>query len=146
MTALKALIVDDSAFMRHRIRESLGALGVDVQAEADDVASGISAYRASQPDLVIMDMVMPGGSGLDLLKFITSDKPDANVIVLTSLAQDRLDLEFSRLGARAIITKPFSDEDMKTALQSIFTTHRFDGGVADAVSDAAATPSPSTSQ
>jgi CheY-like chemotaxis protein len=79
------------------------------------------------------------------LKFITSDKPDANVIVLTSLAQDRLDLEFSRLGARAIITKPFTDEDMKTALQSIYPTHRFDGGVADAVSAAAAAPSPSTS-
>lgn len=126
---LKALIVDDSAFMRQRIRQSLDVLGVQTHAEAEDVPSGMAAFRSGQLDLVIMDMVMPGGSGLDLLKFISTARTDANVIVLTSLSQDRLDQEFSRLGARAIITKPFSDEDMKTALRSIYPDQSFDAPI-----------------
>ena len=138
----RALIIDDSSFMRQVIRQALDAYGVQVQAEAFDVKSGLEAFNACQPDVVIMDMVMPGGSGLDLLKHIAASKPDVSVIIVTSLAQDRLDQEFSRLVARAIINKPFTDEDIKTALKSVFPDHSFDGksavaGASPAVPEAA---------
>ena len=83
---LRALIVDDSAVMRAMVREVLEEYGVAVIGEADDVKTGIEAYEVLRPDVVTVDVVMPGGSGMDVLKRIKWINPEARVIMVTSVS------------------------------------------------------------
>jgi DNA-binding NarL/FixJ family response regulator len=82
---LKVLIVDDSDILRERLRSILGELRrVEVTGEAVDALEAKSMLEQHTPDVVILDIRMPKGSGIDILEMLKKKKPNVKVIVLTN--------------------------------------------------------------
>ena len=82
---IKVLIADDSLIVREHLVTMLEELaGIKVVGQAENVAEAISAIRILQPDVVILDIRMPGGSGIDVLQTIKQDEVAPMVIILTN--------------------------------------------------------------
>jgi len=100
------LIVDDSTFMRDLIKKCTRGLGVEVVGEAQDGVIGVEKYKELMPDIVTLDLAMPGGNGIDALAEIMQHNPKANVIIITSAAgQEHIVQEALELGATGVIDK-----------------------------------------
>jgi DNA-binding NarL/FixJ family response regulator len=106
---IRVLIVDDSALVRHGIRTVLaahrGERPVVVVAEADSVASAIRTAVQENPDVVLLDIRLPDGSGVDACREIIKRRPDACVLMLTSCASDNLLYESVVAGAKGYLMK-----------------------------------------
>jgi two-component system chemotaxis response regulator CheY len=76
----------------------------------------IQSYREYRPDVVTMDIVMPGMDGLDAAKSILTEFPDANIVMISSLAYDDTMDAAEEMGAKGFIFKPFEREDLLEAL------------------------------
>ena len=82
---MKVLIVDDSKVVRERLITMFSELkGVEVIGQAENSAEAVEAIQKSKPEAVILDIRMPGGSGIDVLKRIKKEKPNLLVIMLTN--------------------------------------------------------------
>lgn len=82
---IKILIADDSLIVRERLVTMLDELaGIEIVGQAENVAEAISAIRRLQPHIVILDIRMPGGSGIDVLQQIKQDEVRPIVIILTN--------------------------------------------------------------
>ncbi|MDZ7260620.1 MAG: response regulator transcription factor [candidate division KSB1 bacterium] len=82
---MRVFIADDSAIVRERLRAMLSELPeIEIVGEAQDPVEATSSIRALKPDAVILDIRMPGGSGIDVLQNIKQDKPAPMVIILTN--------------------------------------------------------------
>src|SRR6185312_15561491 len=112
----RALVVDDSPVMRALVSQLLVEEGYDVAGEAGDVQEGIAAYDRLLPDLMTLDLVMPGGTGRDVLKAVREKHPAAQVIVVTSVAQQAVTDELLDLGAGAVLNKPLNPVKFRAAL------------------------------
>lgn len=109
----RVLIVDDEASLRTLVRVNLEIDGIEVS-EAVDGIEAMSMLRASAPDLVLLDIMMPGKDGIEVLEDVAADPElkDIPVILLTAKGEQE-DLERGAiLGARGHITKPFDPEQM----------------------------------
>lgn len=85
MPSLNVLIVDDSILLRGRLGFCLAKIeGVEVVGKASDVPGGIEAFRRLQPDVVVLDIQMPGGSGFDVLEVIKRERPATKVVIFTN--------------------------------------------------------------
>jgi two-component system chemotaxis response regulator CheY len=113
------LIVDDSPMMRLMIRESLAADGWIVLGEACDGHEAVKLYRELHPDVVTMDIVMPGMTGIEALAKIRAEDPNANVVMVSALSQTRLISQAIRSGAADFIVKPFSEEDLQETVRIV---------------------------
>ena len=103
----RILIADDSMFMRSTLKEILVEGGHEVVGEAGNGAQVVELFQKLNPDLVTMDITMPQMSGLEALKKIIELKPDAAVIMLTSISKPENAMEALKNGAKNYITKPF---------------------------------------
>jgi DNA-binding NarL/FixJ family response regulator len=82
---LRVLIVDDSLLLRERLSCRLAKIdGVEIAGKAGDVAGGIASFRALTPDVVVLDVQMPGGTGIDVLEVIKRERPATTVMILTN--------------------------------------------------------------
>jgi DNA-binding NarL/FixJ family response regulator len=82
---MKVFIADDSTVLRERLVEMLSELpGIEIIGQAQDVAEALTSIKKLNPDVVILDIRMPGGSGIDVLQDIKKDKQAPLVIVLTN--------------------------------------------------------------
>jgi two-component system chemotaxis response regulator CheY len=103
----KILVVDDALFMRTILKDILQANGFTNIIEAGDGAAAIDAYRKNKPDLVTMDVNMPGTDGMAALKSIVAMDPTAKVIMVTSVEQKQIVQEAIKTGAKDYVVKPF---------------------------------------
>lgn len=111
---LSVLIADDSSEVRERLAALLGEVpGVSIVAETEDVEGTLEGVRRLRPAVVVLDINMPGGSGLDVLRRMTEERMRAVVIVLTSFALPEYEREARAHGATAFLDK--SKEFMKVA-------------------------------
>ncbi len=86
---IRVLVSDDSASIRRRVVQLLSEIpSVNVVRETEDVAGTLEAVQAVRPDIVVLDMQMPDGSGIDVLKYVKREMPDTKVIMLTNHASD----------------------------------------------------------
>ncbi len=110
------LIVDDADFMRDILREIVQDLGWTVAAEAADGTQAIALYRQQKPDLVLLDITMPGMDGNEALQAILEHDPAARVVMITALGQKEQVLAAIKLGARDFVIKPFDTERVAATL------------------------------
>lgn len=110
------LICDDSLFARHMTRRALEA-SYEVVGEAEDGEQAITRYRELQPDLLLIDLVMPGLSGTEAIKRIVAEKPDARIVVCSAMGQDQLVGEAIAAGARGFVVKPAPADRLGAALR-----------------------------
>jgi len=108
--ALKILIVDDALFMRSMLRDIFVKAGHEVVGEATDGADAVEKFQKLGPDLVTMDIVMPGKNGIEALRDIMACNPEACVVMCSALGQDSLVMEAVEAGARDFIIKPFQEK------------------------------------
>ena len=113
------LIVDDSGFARRTVRQILESAGHTVH-EARDGAEALERYFLAKPDLVVLDMVMEGLSGLETLVKLRQLDPEARVLVATADIQSSTRAEAQAAGASGFITKPMERERLLAAVDSVF--------------------------
>jgi two-component system chemotaxis response regulator CheY len=119
MAGKKVLIVDDAVVMRMMIKNILSKSGYDVVGEAENGLLAIEKYRALQPDIVTMDMVMPQMDGIAAVKAIVAEFPNAKIIMCTSMGQQALVVEAIQAGAKSFITKPFQPPKIVEAIEKV---------------------------
>lgn len=103
----RLLIVDDAMFMRRLISDVATEAGWEVVGEAADGLLAIEKYATLKPDMVTMDLVMPNLGGLEALKAIRTQHPEAQVIVVSALDQKAAFLDAIGAGAIDFVVKPF---------------------------------------
>ncbi len=100
------LVVDDAAFMRMMIRDILAREGYVIQ-EAVNGRDAIEKYRETRPDLVTLDITMPEVDGIEALQAIKKINPDARVLMVSAMGQQKLIVEALEAGAADFLVKPF---------------------------------------
>jgi DNA-binding response OmpR family regulator len=121
----RILVADDDVDIRELVEFKLSTLGHDVVAVSDGAAA-VDACQEQRPDLAVLDVMMPGMSGLDAVRAIRSDPglSDLPVILLTARAQEGdVDTGFDS-GADDYITKPFSPRELATRVQALLARAR----------------------
>ena len=113
------LIVDDSALMRRLLRRIVIKNGYDVVGEATNGKLGFEKFKELKPDIVTMDLVMDEMNGLDALKLIIEDDPDANVIMVSSMGQEVVVRDAIVTGAKNFLLKPFDEKQVIEAIKKI---------------------------
>lgn len=114
------LIVDDALIMRMKIREIATQAGWTVVAEADNGADAVSRFDEHRPDLMTLDMVMPQMDGLEALKAIRAQYPEAQVVMVSAVNQKQKLTDCIASGAMDFIVKPFDPD----RLRSFFEKYR----------------------
>lgn len=120
MPVRKILIVDDSATNRHFLSEMLARHGYQCTT-AQSGAEAIEKARAGQPDLVLMDVVMPDMDGYQATRAITKDEQTKHipVILCTSKSQATDELWGLRQGAKAYVVKPVNEKDLLAKIAAL---------------------------
>lgn len=111
----KVLIVDDSGMARRALRQILESAGYEV-AEADDGLNALERYFLDRPDVVMLDLVMKGMYGLDVLTKLREMDREARVIVVSADIQTSSHDLVEQAGAVAFVNKPFDRDDILKAL------------------------------
>ncbi|MBQ9588942.1 MAG: response regulator [Butyrivibrio sp.] len=111
------LIVDDSRTSRRFLRDILERAGYNVVGEAINGQEGFDQYVKLVPDIVTMDITMPGVDGIESLKLIRKNNPNAKVVMITAAGQKEKMMEAVKFGAIEFITKPFMEESVLSALR-----------------------------
>ena len=114
----RVLIVDDSALARRNLRQILESANCEVD-EAEDGLSALERYFLDKPDVVLLDLVMRGMYGLDVLEKLRQLDPLAKVVVVTADVQTSSQQLVDEAGAKAFITKPFDREEIIGTLKAV---------------------------
>jgi two-component system, NarL family, response regulator DevR len=118
--SLKVMLVDDHEVVRQGLRALLEAEDdIEVVAEADSGPSAVSLASAHQPDVVVMDVRMPGGSGVEACRAIRDERPDAQVIMLTSFSDDEALFNSIMAGAAGFVLKQIRGRDLTDAIRTV---------------------------
>ena len=117
---LKVMLVDDHEIVRQGLRALLEAEDdIEVVTEADSGPSAVSLASAHQPDVVVMDVRMPGGSGVEACRAIRDERPDAQVIMLTSFSDDEALFNSIMAGAAGFVLKQIRGRDLVDAIRTV---------------------------
>ena len=116
---MKVLIVEDNTLTRFTLKSLLTRLGHEVIGEAVDSAGAVRCFTETRPDLVFLDLILPGKSGVEIFDELRKIDPKPKVVIITAVDQEEVDLRLSDNGAVAILRKPFSFEEFKDLLKSI---------------------------
>jgi len=115
--AVNVLIVDDLAFIKIVLRDIIEKAGFRVVGEASNGEQAITLYQDTRPDVVLMDITMPGMDGLTALKRIREIDAAARIIICSALGQQQLIVQAIQLGAKDFIVKPFQAQRVVSALK-----------------------------
>ena len=148
--ALRVVVVDDHAVVRDGLRALLATRGIDVVADADDGESGVRETQIALPDVVLMDIAMPGIDGVEATRRIRRVAPGTRVLVLTMFDDDETVLLAMRAGASGYVLKGATQDELVAAISAVATGQLvFGPGIAARVlglfhpgNVAAATPPP----
>jgi DNA-binding NarL/FixJ family response regulator len=117
---IRVLIADDQRVVRDGLSMLLGLIdGVDVIGAASDGAEAVELAEAHHPDVVLMDLRMPGVDGIAATADLRERVPHARVLVLTTYAEQDAILPALRAGARGYLTKDASAEQIETAIRAV---------------------------
>ena len=117
--AKRILITDDALFMRTALKDILTQNGYEVVGEAENGEQSVALYRSLKPDVVLMDITMPDMDGIQALKVIRSEDPEAKIVMCTAMGQKNLVVEAIGAGARDFIVKPFEAERVLAAVEKL---------------------------
>jgi two-component system chemotaxis response regulator CheY len=112
---MKILLIDDSALSRTLLKRALG--GEYTYVDAAEGMAGMETYFLEKPDLVILDLTMPGVNGLEVLTRLRELDPEAKIIIGSADVQEYSRQQAMELGALGFINKPFSPEEVQAAVR-----------------------------
>lgn len=112
----RLIIADDESLVRTDLREALTELGYLVVGEVGDGQSAVNMARELEPDVVVMDIKMPGLDGIDAARILTQEKI-APVVLLTAYSQSELIERAKEAGVVGYLVKPFRETDLPPAIE-----------------------------
>lgn len=115
---LKLLVVDDAPYVLKALRDTLEAHGYEVH-EAVNGEEALTRYREVNPDVVLMDILMPKMDGISATRNIIDYDPDAKIIAVTAVGKRGLEKECIEAGASGFVMKPFKTKDLLDAINSL---------------------------
>jgi CheY-like chemotaxis protein len=122
----KILLVDDEPHIRKFLGLIARGLGTPVILEAGNGPDALARYRAESPDLVLLDVNLPGMDGLEILAALLAQDPDALVVMLTSLVNRQTVEECLRLGATSYLRKDTPKEEILAELTAVIRDHQLE--------------------
>lgn len=123
---IRVLLVDDHALVRTGIRHILDeAPGIEVLAEASSGEEAVDLARSEKPDVILMDVNMPGIGGLEATRKIAAAAPDVKVIVVSVHSTDPYPSRLLEAGAQGYLTKDCSGEEIVTAVKRVHQGERY---------------------
>ena len=136
MTAPRVVLVDDHGLFRSGVRAELGRQ-VDVVGEADDVQPAIELIASLRPDVVLLDVHLPGGGGQAVIQAVKASHPEVRFLALSASDAPEDVIAVIRAGARGYVTKTISTAELADAVRRVAAgdavfSHRLAGFVLDA--------------
>jgi DNA-binding NarL/FixJ family response regulator len=114
---VRVLVVDDDPLARRVVRDALQSAGIIVVAEATDGRDAVSLALHYRPDVVVMDVVMPGMDGITAMQRILEKAPDVRVVMLSTAAEEDAGLLAVRMGASGYLRKDMDLSGLPTTLR-----------------------------
>lgn len=108
----RIMVVDDSRLVRVQLGNVLEGTDYEIAAYCCSGEDAIEQYAAVQPDLVTMDIIMPGMDGLDAAESILKNNPEARIVMISSLAYEDTFERAKKIGTRGFVDKPFDREQL----------------------------------
>lgn len=121
MGAVKVLVVDDSPFSRTIIVEALTGEGYEVVGEADSLEELLDTYSKCKPDVVTMDIAMPGADGFECSKALKLAYPEAKIILVSSMKDEETEAEARRIGVAGYVQKPVDADSLKKIIENVLS-------------------------
>ncbi len=115
------IIVDDAAIMRLRLREILEK-AFSIVAEASNGQEALALYQKHMPDFITLDITMPQVNGLEALKAILAQHPQARIVIVSAVGQKQVVFDALGMGAKDFIVKPFEPERVLKAVKRLFAS------------------------
>jgi DNA-binding NarL/FixJ family response regulator len=117
---IRVVIADDHTILREGLRQLLSSAGdVQVVADAADSHEVMARVRSEDFDLLLMDMSMPGKSGIDLIKQVKSEKPKLRILVLSMHEEPQYAVRAIKAGASGYVTKDSASSQLVTAIRKV---------------------------
>ncbi|GAA1917947.1 response regulator transcription factor [Streptomyces sodiiphilus] len=121
---IRVLIVDDHQVVRRGLRTFLEVQGdIEVVGEAADGPEGVARTEELRPDVVLMDLRMPGGDGVEALRALRDRDSSARVLIVTSFTEQRSVVPALRAGAAGYVHKDIDPDALATAIRSVHAGH-----------------------
>jgi len=115
----KILTADDSVFMRKILIKILNNMGHEDIIEAENGDDALRLFKEESPELTLLDIVMKGKYGIDVLKDIIKINPEAKVIMVSAVGQESIVKEAKDIGALDFVTKPFKEEQVIETVNNV---------------------------
>ncbi len=126
MSKIRVLLVDDHAILRAGLRALLATYpDIEVVGEAGDGSEAIQRVKELRPDIVLMDISMPGMNGLTATRYILEAHPDVRIIILTQYDSKEYILPLLQVGASGYVLKQCADTDLVKAIRSVYAGDSF---------------------
>lgn len=124
LSAIRVLLVDDHQVVRRGLRTFLEVQDdIEVVGEAADGAEGVERARALDPDVVLMDLKMPGVDGIEALRTLKEEGSRARILIVTSFTEHRTMVPALRAGAAGYVYKDVDPEALAGAIRSVHAGH-----------------------
>jgi NarL family two-component system response regulator LiaR len=119
--SIRVLIVDDHAVVREGLRALIDVdPGLELVGEAADGVEAVQKARSLQPDVILLDLVMPRKSGIEAIGEIKQENPGARILVLTSFAEDDKVFPAIKAGALGYLLKDSSAQELLLAIRDVY--------------------------
>lgn len=111
------IVVDDSTFASKQIKDLVEENGYEVIGYAKSGEEGIKMYEELHPDIVILDIIMPGIDGIETAEILEKSDPDVTILMLSSLCDTGTLEEVRAIGVKYLIPKPWEDDVLLATLE-----------------------------
>ena len=115
----RIMVVDDSRITELQIQGLLADTDFEVVAHCENGEEAIARYSEVRPDIVTMDIIMPGIDGLETAQVLLNEHPDAKILMISSMAYDDTIEEASIIGTKGFLCKPLSQDGLIEALEQV---------------------------
>ncbi|HET6485873.1 MAG TPA: response regulator [Spirochaetia bacterium] len=113
----RIMIVDDANFMRMIVKDTLVPQGFEICGEAANGEEAVKLYQKLKPDLVTMDITMKQKNGLEAAQEILAKDPQARIVMVTALGQEKMLMDSLAIGVKDFVVKPFEAHRIISAVQ-----------------------------
>jgi two-component system invasion response regulator UvrY len=125
-TTVRVLVADDHAVVREGLKKILAdAVGMEVVAEAADGVAVLERLRGGGVDVVVLDLSMPGITGIEVIEHMRREYPSVHVLVLSVHPEDRYAIRVMRAGASGYLMKESAPDELVAALRRVSEGHKY---------------------
>jgi len=116
---LRLLVVDDSNIIRRKVERACNKKSFDVVGLAENGVEALKLHQEFAPQVVTMDITMPRMDGIDCVEEMVKRDPEVRILVVSALSDIATGIEALEKGARGFLCKPFSDDQLRDALNEL---------------------------